>query len=298
MLEKSTPLISVIVPMYNHELFIEQCLDSIRLDGWPCLELIIMDDGSIDKSFDLAKVWAEKYGAFFRRVSLERQKNSGVVRTLNTLIERSTGEFIILLASDDYLLPGSIAARYEYLAVNQDKMAVFCDALGVESDGQIIFKSIIAEKYFADISKLESSGGLAKELIFRWCVPGPVFMARRQVYEDFGLYDDRYFVEDRYFYLRLLSANKLGFLNKVVAGYRVHTNSSTGSLEGRLAVGREVLRIEQDVLKYFNRKEGFFLQLVIWGSSSMAKQYVSWVYPVVMLRLVCARMLAFILRCL
>lgn len=296
MIEKSVPLVSVIVPVYNHELFIEQCLDSIRLDGWPCLELIIMDDGSSDKSFALAKAWVDQYGVFFQRVFLARQENLGVVKTLNSLIQRSVGEFVILLASDDYLLPGSIAARYEYLAANQDKMAVFCDALGVESDGKVVFKSIISEKYFADIERLSSDSDIAKELIFRWCVPGPVFMARREVYKDFGLYDERYFVEDRYFYLRLLSGNKLGFLNKVVAGYRIHSGSSTGSSEKRLLVGREIVRIEQGVQQYFHGWQRFYLRLVVWGNSSFVKQEFYWAYPLLLIRFFCARVLSFLFR--
>src|SRR2546425_11860102 len=118
------PLISVLIPSFNHAAFIENCLESVRLNHYPNLEIIFIDDGSTDPTFTVAKDWLEKNANSFHRVVATRQENQGLCKTLNRLGILAKGEYIAFLASDDELLPGSIQARMETLASNPNVLAV------------------------------------------------------------------------------------------------------------------------------------------------------------------------------
>jgi alpha-1,3-rhamnosyltransferase len=248
------PLISVAVPLYNHSKYIEQCLNSIRDNGWKRIELILIDDGSIDHSL-------EKY-------SVSKQQNLGITKTLNKLISQCTGDFIVLVASDDYLLENSIQERYDYLNENKTKLAVFTDAIGIDDDGVKICSSVIQERFHGHINNLVDEQKIAKELILNWCVPGPVFMARKEAYQEMGLYDEQYFIEDRYFYLKLLTKDRIGFLAKSLSAYRIHTASITGNKAKQIAVGLEILKIEKGLLNSFSGINKFYLQLQMWSNYS------------------------------
>lgn len=283
------PLISVLVPVYNHANFVTTCLNSIRDNGWKRLELIIIDDGSKDDSYQIVSTWIEENKQAFENVILETQTNSGVTKTLNRLIKRSTGDFLVFIASDDYLLENSIQVRFEYLTQNPTKLAVFTDAIGIDDHGKQICTSVIQERFNGHVSNLEDNQKIAKELILNWCVPGPVFMARKETYQEVGFYDEQYFIEDRYFYLKLLSKDKLGFINKSTAAYRLHAGSSTGSKAKQIAVGSEVIKIERNLLDQFSGLNRFYLLLQIWSNYSQVLIASGYMKPLLFLRCLAAK---------
>ncbi|AIF53716.1 glycosyltransferase [Pelosinus sp. UFO1] len=225
------PLVSVLVPAYNHERYIEECLNSIIHDDYPNKEIIIFDDGSSDNSISIVNAWINKNEANFPgRIFFKTCQNKGVTKTLNEMIKEACGEFITLVASDDYLLPDGISKRVDYLLKHTDLLAVFADCLVVDQQGNVLSQSGVSEYHKGRKKYLKDQYLLKYELIFRWCVPGPVFLARRKVYEEVGYYDERLIVEDWDFYLRLSKSNLLGFLDATVACYRIHsTNTSIGT---------------------------------------------------------------------
>jgi glycosyltransferase involved in cell wall biosynthesis len=154
--------------------------------------------------------------------TLKTRRNMGLCRTLNELVSMAQGEYIALLASDDFLLPGGIQARVDYLREHPDKLAVFADCIVVDNDNNLIYKSGIEELHRGRKKYLINNSLCGYELVFHWCVPGPVFMARRETYQIVGLYDETLLVEDWDYYLRLVSRNALGFMDYPVAGYRLH----------------------------------------------------------------------------
>lgn len=146
----------------------------------------------------------------------------GLCRSLNELVSMAQGEYIALLASDDFLLPGGIQARVDYLREHPDKLAVFADCIVIDNDNNLICKSGIEELHRGRKKYLINDSLFGYELMFHWCVPGPVFMARRETYQIVGLYDETLLVEDWDYYLRLVSRNALGFMDYSVAAYRLH----------------------------------------------------------------------------
>jgi glycosyltransferase involved in cell wall biosynthesis len=229
-----TPLVSVLVPLYNHARYIKRCLDSVLEDGYPRVEILIIDDGSKDESATLTRQWHKGVDALrIERFEFESRPNKGLIPTLNQLVSKACGEYVVLLASDDYLLPGGITARMEYLRMHPHKIAVFGDCIVVDDGGTKTHDSGIVDLYGGHIKCLMTDDLLALELIFNWCVPGPGFMARRELYERIGLYDESLTVEDWDMYLRIAAQGLLGFIPGPVAAYRYHGGNSVLSIDMR-----------------------------------------------------------------
>ncbi len=117
------PKVSVRIPAFNHEQFIERCLQSVYDDDFVDKELVIIDDGSTDSTPYLIERWIGSHDKKFPIRYISRD-NRGLSSTLNELVELSRGDYLVSLASDDYLLNGGISARVRYLEEYVDKYAV------------------------------------------------------------------------------------------------------------------------------------------------------------------------------
>jgi hypothetical protein len=111
---------------------------------------------------------------------------------------------------------------------------VFGDARGIDEDDAVVYESVITGMHHGNRQALRCDATRARELILQWCVPGPVYLARRDVLWKIGLYDERYCFEDRNYYLRLIKENALGYLDRTVALYRV-SGVPTGQRFSQLA---------------------------------------------------------------
>lgn len=251
---ETQPLVSVLVPLYNHARYVEHCLDSIMEDGYPRIEIIIIDDGSKDDSLALAQKWCnEKAPSFFERFLIESRPNKGVTRTLNELVAKSSGDYLVLLASDDFLLKGGIGARLDYLQNHPDKLAVFGDCIVVDGNGFKTHDSAIVDLHEGHKECLQKDELIALELIYKWCATGPGFMARRGMYTQIGFYDEKLIVEDWDMYLRLAASGSLGFITESVAAYRYHGENSVLNANTRVAL---VDSLKRTTLKNYSSFKG------------------------------------------
>lgn len=97
-MNKEHPLISVVIPVYNVEEYLRECVDSVLHQTYPYFEAILIDDGSTDSSGRLC----DKYGAKDGRIKVFHQENRGLGNARNTGMDRASGKYIIFLDSDDY----------------------------------------------------------------------------------------------------------------------------------------------------------------------------------------------------
>jgi alpha-1,6-rhamnosyltransferase len=236
----TTPLISVRMPAYNHERYVAKALDSVLVQDYPNKEIVIIDDGSEDRTSEEIEAWIEAHGHEIP-IKFHSRENQGIAATINELILMAEGEFIAGLATDDYLLPGSLSARYQWLSAHPQKLAVFADCQVVDAEGEVIFASGLTELHRADKSRYLTDRGLRREIICNWSVPGSTIMVRRELHERFR-YDESLQVEDRDFYLRMVSQNLLGFLDLPVTGYRLHENNTCFAKSFRLTASKSKLR--------------------------------------------------------
>ena len=124
------PKLSVVIPIYNAEDFLEKCVDSVLKQTENDIEIILVDDGSKDKSLLICN----KISAKDKRVKVIHQKNAGVSAARNCGIAVANGEYIGFIDADDWIAPN----MYERLlseAKNTNADIVMCDALTVYSDG-------------------------------------------------------------------------------------------------------------------------------------------------------------------
>ena len=114
-------LVSVIVPVYNCESYLERSLDSIRLQSYKNLEIIVVDDGSKDKS----GLIADEYALNDSRIKVFHVSNAGVSNARNIALEHTVGDYIMFVDSDDWMLDGSIMKMVKKLEEDDTDVAIF-----------------------------------------------------------------------------------------------------------------------------------------------------------------------------
>lgn len=124
------PLVSVVLAVYNRRDLVGQAIESVLAQDWPALELVVVDDGSIDGT-------GEAVEAFAPRVTLIRQRNQGPAAARNTGFAAARGEFLALLDSDDLMLPGSLRARAQVLLDHPEAGFAYGRTQHEKSDGTL-----------------------------------------------------------------------------------------------------------------------------------------------------------------
>lgn len=211
------PLVSIIIPTYNHEKYLEQAINSVLSQDYPNFELLVLNDGSTDKSEEILRKYI---GKFF----WETHTNMGEYRTIDKGFNLSKGEYILILSSDDYLLPGSISSLVRYFQ-EHPKLAVVYPDYDIVDDQNNLIQHIDNYQYCYENS-------------VRWfaCMPGPAALLKRELYSKLGGRDFKFrYVGDFDFYLR---AGLLGEFSRVpatLACYRWHAGSQTQQKGERIA---------------------------------------------------------------
>lgn len=119
-LKTEMPLISIVVPVYNGERYLTECIDSISKQDYTNIEIIIVDDGSIDNSGKIADDLANKDN----RIKVIHQKNSGVSMARNNGIDNSNGNYICFIDVDDYISKDYISYFYNLITKNNAEIAI------------------------------------------------------------------------------------------------------------------------------------------------------------------------------
>ena len=108
MKKTGAPLISTIIPVYNGARYISMAIESILEQGYPNIEIVVIDDGSTDDTAAVVKQFNEPVYYYFK-------ENTGIAATMNHGIRQAKGGFFSFLDSDDYWLPGKISKQLEIL---------------------------------------------------------------------------------------------------------------------------------------------------------------------------------------
>jgi glycosyltransferase involved in cell wall biosynthesis len=215
------PLVSVLIPAYNHERFVQRCLDSVLEDPYPAKELIIIDDGSTDRTAGRIADWVATH-CMDLPIEYVRRENRGIAATLNELVARASGEFLRPGASDDYLLPGGLDAQVRYLLTHPGKGAVIGDSVVVDQDDKKIHESGMRDLHGANKGLYRSDDGIRRAIISQWAIGGPVALMRRSALDTVDRWSEGLRIEDWDLFLRLAARDALGFIDVSVCAYRVH----------------------------------------------------------------------------
>ena len=147
---ESNILVSIIMPVYNVEKYLEKTLESVKAQSFQNYELIAINDGSTDKSFEILKMYQDRMPQLY----IMDQKNSGVSTARNRGIKRATGEYVCFLDADDQLSPDYLEHMYK-IAVEKKADMVVCNYVPFR-------KSPIFEKYSEKPIFVQSSENLVQ----------------------------------------------------------------------------------------------------------------------------------------
>ena len=128
----TNPLVSIIIPVYNVEKYLVQCIESVLAQTYQNLEIILIDDGSTDRSPQMCDEYAEHY----YNVQAFHKQNGGASTARNVGLENAKGEYIFFLDSDDWLESDALETMIT-TAKREDADLVFCEAQAVDNEGNI-----------------------------------------------------------------------------------------------------------------------------------------------------------------
>lgn len=112
--------VSVITPVYNSAQYLNRCVTSILQQTYSNLEVLLIDDGSTDKSGELCDKWASKD----TRIRVIHKQNSGVSDARNTGIDNAIGAYLLFVDSDDYIAPGMVQTLYDAMLGNNSDLGI------------------------------------------------------------------------------------------------------------------------------------------------------------------------------
>lgn len=204
------PLVSVIVPSYNHEKYITQCIENIMNQTYNDFELIVIDDGSKDRSPEILKELQEKYN--FRLII---QENIGLSATLNkALKEHAKGKYISLCASDDFWCLNKLELQVNFMEQHLNIPMCYGKNYLINEKSEILKENQNQKKILR--------GGDLFEDIFLFKLHPPVnYMYKATIFDVIGYYDEDIYAEDYYMNLKIASNFEIGFINQYLAYYRV-----------------------------------------------------------------------------
>lgn len=127
MIVVNKPLVSVVIPLFNKENYVEATLQSVVNQTYSEIELVVIDDSSTDQSYQVVQKYLRSHSGRFRNVTINTRANTGQAGARNEGILQSKGEFVAFLDADDVWHPEKIDMQVRYLTVHQEIGLVFCN---------------------------------------------------------------------------------------------------------------------------------------------------------------------------
>ena len=216
----SNNMISVILPVYNGERYLNCAIDSVLVQEYNNFELIIVDDGSTDRTSEIIHSYTDP------RIHACQQTNSGPGSARNYAMSLAKGDLFAFIDADDKYLPEKLAVQKESLDGHPEASVVWGDYFLADSDLQI--QRIVSPDYITD-----SRENLLAYMLFRNVITlPPNIMFRRECYDaGFRYRDNVCHDEDYYLLLHLLEKYHFHYLDKPVYIYRRHENNLTNDTQ-------------------------------------------------------------------
>lgn len=207
------PKLSVIIASYNHQDYISETLRSLEEQTFQDFEIIIVDDGSSDKTVEVAKNAQS-------RAQIYMQENQGVVATRNRGVSLAKGKYICFVDSDDVVLPERFAKQVNILENDTELGLVFADALIIDSRGEKIGK-------FGDVYPVVP-GDVAQMLAMHYCfTPMITVMVRADVLRKTGPFEKPGPISDYMKWIEVAHISKVHYDPEPLGCWRRHQTSTS-----------------------------------------------------------------------
>lgn len=275
---KDFPLVSVLIPAYNHENYIQETIESIINQTYPNIELIILDDGSKDKTWEKITELKPKCENRFVKIHFETKQNEGTCMTLNKLLKLSSGEFVYIIASDDLAKPQAIEEEVKFLQDNPDYALAVGDNEYVDSMGKQIFRtqkaftSNIKNAKYKTVKEFLSSKlkidflsddfGSYKTLYKENYIPNG-YLIRKNIFETIGNFTKNAPLEDFWLMLQISKYKKMKYIDEILFSYRIHDTNTIGNSTRMRELTTQTRNYEQKLLEKYltNHKNDELLKI-------------------------------------
>jgi len=229
----NNPVVTILTPMYNASLYLDDCIQSVKSQTYHNWELLLIDDGSTDDSLKKALNWAER-DSRIKVLFHNGNVNKGVSATRNLGIREAKGKYIALLDSDDMWLPEKLEKQISILERDPELVLIYCKALTVDQDGVELGKSKNVYNFphvcgagpigrFDDALELSISSQL-------W-IPCLAAIIKANELREIKGFDETLSsqIEDSLMFTVICSKGPIYFINEILCKYRVHPQSYTCS---------------------------------------------------------------------
>lgn len=223
------PLISVIIPVYNHEKFVQEALNSVLFQTYPCLEVIIIDDGSKDQSAPLVEEWLKSLPAKQegRSFNFFRQPNQGAHATINKGLALAKGELLTILNSDDVYDIHRLKKMVDRLRAENGRL-IFSEVRGIDEKGEDVPVAHPWRRgYESTLASLTSLPTVGLQLMkSNLAMSTGNLLFTRDLYAAVGEFKDLKLAHDYDFLIRALLLEEPIFLQEPLYYYRLHGNNT------------------------------------------------------------------------
>lgn len=264
-MKNDSPLVSVIIPCYNHEKYIEECIYSVLNQTYKNIELLVIDDGSIDSSPQIIKKLATENNFYF-----ESQINQGVSKTLNRAIELATSNLVCIISSDDIFCDTAVQVFVNKVISQKYIFSVlFGDSYYINENSEHIYINSKKEPIYSfnniypcfdtfldyyfyyrkELLNINYIGSYASILEGNYIPVG--IMLNKTLLKDVGGWDDGMKMEDYDLWLRMSKKLKFIYVHEVVSQYRLHATSTTKTNKDQLYL---------DLMKNLKREHDYALE--------------------------------------
>ena len=262
-------LVSVIIPAYNHEKYVQDAIKSVINQTYKNIELIVIDDGSKDNTWQKIKELEDECKKRFTNIYFETKENEGTCKTQNKLISKASGDFITLLASDDLMTPNLIETLINFLSKHEDYVLVGADDKLIDSNSNLIgwdkdqniqeynkakFKTFgeFLQFYRTDINFNSDDFGNYKNLLKGNHIPNGFLIRKNIILNYVYPFTPEAPLEDYYMMLQLSKVGKFKFINEPLSLYRIHNSNTSKNKEKMERITKETLLYEEKII---NKKE-------------------------------------------
>lgn len=214
-------LISLIIPVYNVEKYIRECIDSVICQSYKNIEIIIVDDGSRDNSGKIC----DKYAENDRRIQVIHKKNEGVSKARNVGIEMAKGKYISFVDADDIINKEYVKTLYN-LCKGENADISICGTEDFDCSGKIFSKSL---RYKNNLNSEEGLKELLNEKYYTCVVWAKMY--KRELFNDIAFNESTKIAEDLEIIYKLIAKSKKISIDtsKIMYYYRDRDDSATAA---------------------------------------------------------------------
>lgn len=245
------PLVTAIIPVYNHEQFVIESIRSVIAQSYLNIELIVINDGSNDRSHEKVLTLVEECKRRFVRFEYIKRENRGLSATLNQALSMATGKYLGLLASDDMILPDKFTCLVEALEARDESFAAafgnasFIDEYGrtshldVEGNVQPSNRNNTYSTFLDFYTKnrdfdYKAEFGTYLTLLQGNYLPAMSGLLKTATVKKVGGWTEGNVLDDWEMWLKLSRQSKFLYIDKIVALYRVHSTNTIRTLKPQM----------------------------------------------------------------